>query len=318
MNRSATQSTWHGLLARTLENDSLRVVVVPELGGKIVSLLDRRAGREWMIGPGDRPIRPVPYGATFIEQDMSGWDEMFPTINACPYPGDGPRYRTPLPDHGEVWSLSWKEENVTSDSLTLSVRGRALPYLLSRTITLVELGQVRLDYEVVNEGDDAMPYLWAAHPQFAGEPETSILLPTEVSRVFNAVPFPQWGAPGTLYPWPEATRTDGKRQRLDRIRSAEIHECHKFYVLPDQTVRWTALVDHACGTMLRMEWAPPVVYLGVLVDEGMFNSAAVIALEPSTAFYDSLERAWQLQRASLLPPRGRHQWHIILRLEKYD
>ena len=35
-----------------LESESLRVVVVPEMGAKIVSLLDRRNGVEWLVGPG--------------------------------------------------------------------------------------------------------------------------------------------------------------------------------------------------------------------------------------------------------------------------
>jgi len=317
MNQLLSQTIWHGLRAWTLEDDCMRVAMVPALGGKIVSLLDKRAGRQWLIDSGGRPLQPVAYGASFTAQDMSGWDEMFPTIDACAYPGPGSRHGAPLPDHGEVWSLPWEEDAVTPNSLTLSVRGRALPYRFSRTASIAEPGHLRLDYKVVNESDEAMPYLWAAHPQFAAGPEKSITLGAEVTQVVNAVPFPQWGAPVTLYPWPEATRTDGIRQRLDRIRPAETHECHKFYVPPDQAVRSAAIVDRACGAVLRMEWGPPVDYLGVLADEGMFNSAAVAALEPSTGFYDSLERAWESRRTTLLPPRGSHQWNLIIRMEQH-
>lgn len=64
-------------------------VVVPEMGAKLVSLADKRSGLEWLAGPADRPFRPVPYGADFVQQDMSGWDEMFPTIVACAYPAPG-------------------------------------------------------------------------------------------------------------------------------------------------------------------------------------------------------------------------------------
>ena len=87
MNANVSQTTWHGLPAWTLENDFLRTVIVPEPGAKLVSLVDKRSQREWLVGPGNRPLKKIPDGAAFVDQDMSGWDEMFPTIVACAYPG---------------------------------------------------------------------------------------------------------------------------------------------------------------------------------------------------------------------------------------
>jgi len=59
---------------------------------------------------GNRPFKPVAYGAVFVDQDMSGWDEMFPTINACTYPAPSPYAGITLPDHGEVWVLPWEHD----------------------------------------------------------------------------------------------------------------------------------------------------------------------------------------------------------------
>ena len=105
MKVSIYQTEWRGFNAFALESASLRTVVVPELGAKLVSLLDKRNQLEWLAGPGDRPVKRVLYGAPFTEQDLSGWDEMFPTIVACAYPGPGERNGAPLPDHGEVCCL---------------------------------------------------------------------------------------------------------------------------------------------------------------------------------------------------------------------
>ncbi len=110
-----------------LESDFIRTAVVPEMGAKLVSLFDKRTQREWLVAPGLRPLQKVAYGANFVEQDMSGWDEMFPTIVACDYPVPGERFGTPLPDHGEVWPLSWRLEPTSPDSLRTSVEGKALP-----------------------------------------------------------------------------------------------------------------------------------------------------------------------------------------------
>ena len=110
---SPSPTTWHDIAALVLENETIRTVVVPTMGAKIVSLLDKRTGTEWLAGPGERPFRPSAYGATFDQQDMSGWDEMFPTITACPYPAPGAYTGAPLPDHGEVWAVPWTTQRRT-------------------------------------------------------------------------------------------------------------------------------------------------------------------------------------------------------------
>ncbi len=71
-----------------------------------------------------RPLKPAGYGADFVSQDMSGWDEMMPTISAC-------RFRNiTLPDHGEVWGIPWNIDKATAE-LCFSVNGVALPYHFS-------------------------------------------------------------------------------------------------------------------------------------------------------------------------------------------
>ncbi len=58
MDITTAAATWHGLDAWVLESADVRVVVVPQLGAKIVSLLDKRNGVEWLAGPGDRSLAP--------------------------------------------------------------------------------------------------------------------------------------------------------------------------------------------------------------------------------------------------------------------
>ncbi len=97
---------------------------------------------------------------------MSGWDEMFPTISACAYPGPGRTWVT-LPDHGEVWALPWRLVEAESGRLTLAVEGQALPYRLTRTLAFTAPDTLALHYQLVNLGAMPLPYIWAAHPQFA-------------------------------------------------------------------------------------------------------------------------------------------------------
>ena len=316
MKVSLDQTTWHGLSAWALESEHLRIVVLPELGAKLVSLVDKRNRLEWLVGPGERPLKPVPYGAAFVEQDMSGWDEMFPTIVACAYPAPGQRYGTPLPDHGEVWALPWMLEPTRPGTLRLSVEGKALPYRLTRTLAYSAPEALQMHYELVNLGSEGMPYLWAAHPQFVCGEQAEILLPPQVSEVCNTIPADWgWGAPERRFNWPEAVSVGGQRVRIDRTRPASLRQARKFFVLPETRASWAGLVRQPASNWLRLDWDPDKIpYLGIWVDEGALNHITVAAPEPTTGFYDSLAVAWEKREITLLEPGATQTWNLTVRI----
>lgn len=308
------QTQWHGLEDWVLESEAIQMIVVPTLGAKIVSLLDKRAGYEWLVGP-MRPPKPVPYAATFIDQDMSGWDEMFPTINACNYPAAGPYHGRPLPDHGEVWTLPWQLEPSGPDALRLSVTGHVIPYRLERTLSFAGPGQIRLAYEVENTGLAPLCFLWAAHPQFVADADTAIILPGSTTEVVNVVDGAAWGAEGQRYPWPQAVTPDGRHCSLDRIGPTTLGDCRKFYLPPAEPIAWAQVTNHRLGCSLRLAWQPEQVsYLGIWVDEGCYNTAPTVALEPSNGYYDSLTLAYHNQRVATCEPGARQIWELIATL----
>jgi len=302
------KTTWHNFPALALEGESLRVIIVPDLGAKIVSLYDQLHGREWLV-PSIREVKQTIYGAVFTDQDMSGWDEMLPTIIACEWDG------AQLPDHGEVWSIPWKLESMES-CLTLSVEGISFPYHFVRSALLVAPDTLELRYSLTNTGQKELPYMWTAHPQFLVDEHTRIIFPTEVTQVVNVIDDdPVWGKAGELVSWPEAISGTGQVWQLDRVRSVENHTCRKIYTLPQQSVSWAALVDEHLGCQLRLEWSSDFApYLGLWIDEGTYNTAPVAALEPSNGYYDSLERAVQNQMIPWLKPGQEVIWAMQVKL----
>ena len=315
MDVSLDQTTWHGLSAWSLENECLRIVVVPELGAKLVSMVDTRNRLEWLVDPGNRPVKKVPYGAVFTEQDLSGWDEMFPTIVACEYPALGEWFGRPLPDHGEVWTLPWAVEPESAQALRLSVEGKALPYRLTRTLAYSAPDTLQMRYELENLGRERMPYIWAAHPQFVCGEQAEIILPSQVKRVCNTIPETWgWGTPETCFDWPEAINIQGKQVRIDRTGPSSLQRARKFFVLPETRVGWAGLVRKPTGDWLRMDWDPgKVPYLGLWVDEGAFSHTTVAAPEPTTGFYDSLAVAWGKNEITVLEPVATQTWVLTVR-----
>ena len=298
---------WQGLAGLKLENERLRIVVLPEMGAKIVSLFDKAYQHEWLVPP-MRPLRMVGYGADFVAQDMSGWDEMMPTINRCTWAGED------LPDHGEIWGIPWTVE-ADSSSLSAWVAGRAFPYRFSRSITLEGEASLVFRYTVHNTGPADLPYLWAAHPQFAADENTRILLPPETKTVVNVVGNdPLWGGLENELAWPQDLAADGQVHPLDRVRPVEVHGCRKFYLPPDRPAQWAALRQEDTGCQLRLEWdSQEVPYLGVWVDEGACNVRRVAALEPANGYYDGLVTAAAKGRAAVLPAGRQQIWRLHLR-----
>jgi hypothetical protein len=69
------------------EGERLRLVLVPEVGAKIVSLVDCRTGREWLASPPRASTAPPDDGDEVGRDASYGWDECFPSVAPGEYPG---------------------------------------------------------------------------------------------------------------------------------------------------------------------------------------------------------------------------------------
>ncbi len=309
------KSKWHNFDAYVLENDAMRVIIVPERGAKIASIFDKRINREWLIQPTRFPVPVVPYRADYLPYDMNSWDEMFPTIVTDTYPVEGKYRGNPLPDHGEVWALAWSA-STDGHTLTVTVEGRALPYRLSRKATLESTATLRLDYSVANTGDETLYYLWAAHPLYAMDLQTEIVLPPEVNELYNVHEIPPWGAHGRRYAYPHPETSDGKQWDLRRVGSPALNTCRKFYVPPELSVSWAGFRQLDSGAWLRMDWdAGKLPYLGLWIDEGAYATVSTVALEPTNAFYDGVTIAYNNNRIATLATGETATWAVTVWLD---
>lgn len=307
---------YHDCAALQLENDAVRVIVTPAAGAKIVSLVDKRAGREWLVTPeASNPFRAWPYGTEYNPNQCGGWDEMFPTILACGYPVPGAYQGVALPDHGELWTLPWQESAGAAAAIALEVTGRALPYRLLRTLSLTEQG-VLLDYALEVQAGEPVAFLWAAHPQFACDPGAQIVLPAKVAEVVNVLPLewgPEFGPAGTVNPWPVIESSAGVVQQ-DRVNGPEKRGGRKFYLPPSQPISWGELRQPS-GEWLRMSWDSQFApYCGVWIDEGFLNKVPDMAFEPTTGYYDNLAAAWANGRVATAGSGNALRWRVEVQL----
>ena len=256
-------------------------------GGKITSLTGPD-GHEWLAQPeGAVPCDP-PH--VFTEAEMCGWDECAPTIDPCVL-GD-----VSFGDHGDLWARQWELLDGTATACRLAVLGPRGDYRLERAATVLDR-TLRLDYTVTALGGP-VPWLWAAHPQFAVGPDASVDWPGRGRPVADVEAE---GAP--LVPWNESWSSIGT---LTRGGS------RKFYVDPATSVRSADLHDD--GRTLHMAWAGDLPYLGFWFDRARFARTDVIAIEPTSGYYDNLERAVRNGRVTVVAP-GRHcEWSLTVTL----
>ncbi|WP_308635309.1 aldose epimerase family protein [Paenibacillus silvisoli] len=291
----------------------MRLVVVPELGAKIVSILYKPTGKEWLANSYPRQLQKVEYGSAFDQADLSGWDECFPSILACRYPVSGSFYGNNVPDHGELWSLPWNA-HITTNSIDCSVEGRALPYTFSRRMSFLDERTLRFHYSVENTSTEELAVLWCAHPLFQATEHTEMIFPEGVSEVL-CVDGGSRLHTGQVYPWPEG---DGSlRYPINRIGPASAMDSRKFYVDGNLEHGRAGIMERDTGECLELLWLPEQLpYFGAWINEGAVMEEPVCALEPCNGFFDDLTTAYENNQLLRIGPGRTAEWQLDVRLSR--
>jgi hypothetical protein len=301
--------------AVALGDDDLRVVVVPELGGKLCSIVWE--GRELLAR---NPLQPARYAAPYADFDASGFDECLPTIAPCPYP-EAPWQGIPVPDHGEVWSIPWSCGS-SGDALYLAVDGVRFPYRFEKTVAVRPPGRIRLAYTFTNLAPVPFKFLWSAHPLLAPRPGMRIHLPAETRVRVDWSKFDRLGDLLDEHPWPLIRDRAGNEVDLSLILGPETGLVDKLY-----TTRldegWCAVHDPADGFFAAMRFPPErVPYVGLSINlggwpvdkPGYYN----LGLEPCNGYPDRLDVAIARGDCAVALPGGRLEWWLELQMGRTD
>ncbi|MCC6443970.1 MAG: DUF5107 domain-containing protein [Armatimonadetes bacterium] len=303
-----------------LENDRLKVVILPELGAKMTRLVRKATGRDFLCHNPYLPRLLKPgYGSAFDAFDVSGFDECFPTIGACRYPED-PWAGAELPDHGELWAVPWQCRR-EGDRLHFEVEGRALPYRFSMQVSL-DGESVVLDYAVANRSPHPMKVLWSSHPLLAFPPGSRILLPEGARVVVGESRGLRLGRPGDTLNWPLATAPDGRKYDLSVLAPPYLGYVDKLY-----TARlregWCGIRDASTGEGVLFTFpVEKVPYVGLWLDLGGWPEGQPfyqIALEPCSGTPDALDEAVRDWNSfAVVPARGELSWSLTMTAAAFE
>jgi hypothetical protein len=231
------EGTINGHLALWLENEFLKISVLPQKGADIYEFVHKASGVDFLMKtpaglrpPGENPP------ADFLDNYEGGWQELFPN------PGDPTDYQgTALPFHGEVALLPWDFSVERNDEKMVAVRFNVqckhTPFSLERVMRLRKSESfLEIDGTVTNLSTDTERFSWGHHIVLGGNfleancrldvPAGKIVTPEELYE-----PATARLAPGQSEPWPMALgRKPGERFDLSWIPGADEHTHDDVYL----------------------------------------------------------------------------------------
>jgi galactose mutarotase-like enzyme len=309
-----SRTTHKNIDAIRMESPDIVVTMIPESGAKIQSIFDKRAKKE-ILFQSDRPeFRRASYGDRFPQGDMSGIDEVFPTIDECFYPS-GPWKGTWIPDHGEVWALPW-DCRIEDDRIRFAVHGIKFPYRMEKTVEFIREDCFHMSYRVENLSCFDLYSIWCPHPFFkVEEPATHVILPPSVKQVISTCPLEnKLGNYGSIHHWPVTQLEDGSVYDISDVMDPPYAEkCEKFYAMQIPDEGWCALHNSNTGYTVGLSYpVEKLPYLGVW--EGLIDGTNVTALEPVTGAMDLLNIAMLAGKAGLIPAGSCVEWYLNITL----
>lgn len=285
----------------------MSVSVLPDYGARVVSLVDKASGRDWIFGGGQSPN--VGEDTVYGGDEAVGWDECFPTV--APFDAADTVWKRRLRDHGDLWGRPWSVESRTDTSLSAAFQSPQFRF--GRTLEVAGR-TMRASYTLENRTSEDMPFLWALHALLAVTPRDRIVLPDVAEVEGNYLSLAGTPLKRASVPWPDAAGALGFP--LDEVQPASRRFAGKFYAAGMASRRVS--VGHG-DEWLTIKWDEAIDDLGIWLNYGAWPSAPGthhIALEPTTGSADHLGQALVSGNPTIVAPGATAAWTITLILAK--
>lgn len=279
-----------------LENDRLRVVMLPELGGKITSMLLKEKNFELIPG--------IRQGRTDIPRDQDdfgpyayGLDDAFPSVDMEEIEIEGRSFH--YPSHGEVWSHKMQVMQVAKKSVAMRFQSACFGYFYEKEIQLLE-NTLRFQYRIVNRRMERFPAIWTWHGLVRYEKDMMILPAKGNGGFRNVLENKVCG---------ELTEPvcKGKKWMAKYYVDGKVEEGVCAICYPSHGVKYSLAYDK--------EKLP---YLGIWINAGSLDGEYNCALEPSTGFYDAVSIASRENCLPVLKKEEELQFYLNIILESME
>lgn len=247
-----------------LENDLLKITVLPEKGADIYTFIHKSTGIDFLwknpvgLWPPGSPPHDGAGGLEFMENYEGCWQELFPSCNdPTMYNGKA------VPFHGEVANLPWtyQIEEASADKIAVrfTVETRATTFRLERVMRLERGSAVlTLDETVTNIGQAEQHFVWGHHCVVGGpwlEPGCKLDMPAQTITTIEQIYEEKTArlAPGQREHWPNARLRNGGFVDLSVVPGPETHSHDDMYIT-DLTDGWVAVTNPRLKLKFSLHW----------------------------------------------------------------
>jgi len=184
-----------------LENDSIKAKILPGDGGRLVSLIDKTNGREYIWTNHRTEKLTRTHGANYDNLSAGGIEEAFPTGYPDVFEGDE------LPFFGEIWPIAWEysPSKKPGGGWLLWTYCSIYPVKVSKEWYFDE-GALVCEYRLTNLSGKRLPYLFGVHPSLGICPGDTLELPQGMYRA--GAMYPSHLIPEKEFAWPLAGARD--------------------------------------------------------------------------------------------------------------
>jgi len=301
--------------AITIKNEKISLTTIPELGGKIISIINRETGFDFIWRNETIKLQKFSYDSDFAFSDGSGVDECFSTIAPCKYI-DFPWKSINIPDHGEIWSLSFKTM-VKGDKIIQKVCGVRFPYTFTRVIG-IDGNAIRLSYKVENLSQFKFDFIWAIHPIFKLRKNTEVIIEGSPDVTVGFSINEELILRDKKYVWPVIETEDGRSMDFSKI-DVDKRYAVKFVLSNLSTGVVTLRYGDKNEKMDIIFSKDKIKYCGLWINSKGWPGESLykyshIAIEPCNGITDSLKECIQRNGFGSIKGGDQITWDVIFKI----
>jgi len=298
--RIIDELTFRGFEALILENDDLRILVLPQKGSDILEFVYKPLDLDfmWRAPSGFWALDELSLPGTnttpsFLDYYPGGWQEILPNG------GPANQYQDrDFPEHSETPQLPWQWE-ITADSsecvaVTLRASLNRMPITIEKTLLLGEGPLLQIDETVHNLSSENLEIMWGHHPALGApflDENCVIDVPANTAISHPVERFSsQRLAPNQRFDWPNADCGCLGRVDFSRVLPHGAGKADLFY-LTDHKESWCAVTNQKLALTFGLCWTPGVFnHLWVWEDANgtpdypWYGQGYVLALEPWSSY----------------------------------
>lgn len=274
-----TNIRWKNVGGIQMENEWLKVVILPCLGGKLASVYYKETGFELAAQSKEAEYQIPRIDSQFSEYDASGLDEAFPNVVEAKVSYENGEWI--YPDHGEIWS-SPMEYRIEGEEVVLSYESKRFYYTYEKRVSLKE-NRIGMDYKIENQKEEVFPCLWTFHGLIRYEEDMELLYPKEVKSFENVLPCSELGRAGRHIP------LDNQEYDFCKVPLRNAFTMVKYYADQKLEEGFCGCRYPSQGMEYLLEYdAKKLPYLGIWITAGGFRGDYNCAIEPSNGYYDDI------------------------------